>query len=53
MVFIPFHYGAVRERQAANELTLDVWDQVSKQPLFKNAACRVEKLSQPDPGKGA
>ena len=43
-VFIPFHFGGLDEHQAANELTLDVWDQVSKQPLFKNAACRIEKI---------
>lgn len=44
MIFIPFHFGGLRERQAANELTLDVWDVVSKQPLYKNgAACQVEK----------
>lgn len=44
MIFVPFHYGALHDTQAANELTLDAWDMVSKQPMFKNAACRVEKL---------
>ncbi|MBH8605882.1 molybdopterin oxidoreductase family protein [Thermoactinomyces sp. CICC 10522] len=44
-VFVPFHYGSLEENQAANELTLDVWDPVSKQPLFKNAACKVEKAT--------
>ncbi len=44
MVFVPFHFGSLRQDQAANEITLDVWDQVSKQPLFKSAACRVEKI---------
>ncbi|MEU4428070.1 molybdopterin oxidoreductase family protein [Actinoplanes sp. NPDC024001] len=34
-VFVPFHYGE------ANELTVTVWDPVSKQPTFKTAACRV------------
>lgn len=43
-VFIPFHYGSPGEKQAANELTLPVWDQVSKQPLFKTAACRIERI---------
>jgi anaerobic selenocysteine-containing dehydrogenase len=36
-VFIPFHYA----QQAANELTLDRWDPVSKQPQFKGGAVRV------------
>ncbi len=29
---------------AANELTITEWDPVSKQPIFKNAAVRVEKI---------
>jgi anaerobic selenocysteine-containing dehydrogenase len=52
-VFIPFHYGYWDEGvsgpdgspRAANELTISAWDPVSKQPLFKNAAVRVEKVS--------
>lgn len=44
MVVIPFYFGSPVENQAANDLTLDVWDQVSKQPLFKNSACRIEKI---------
>ena len=27
-IFIPFHYGALNENQAANELTLETWDLV-------------------------
>ncbi|MBP1233429.1 anaerobic selenocysteine-containing dehydrogenase [Arthrobacter sp. PvP102] len=55
-VFAPFHYGywdtagpdeGGRPR-AANELTLTEWDPVSKQPVFKNAAVRLEKI----PGQG-
>ena len=52
-VFAPFHYGywdapdGGRHR-AANELTVTEWDPVSKQPLFKNAAVRVEKLRSGD-----
>ncbi|MTD14641.1 molybdopterin-dependent oxidoreductase [Nakamurella sp. YIM 132087] len=50
-VFAPFHYGSsdadVHEpggRQGqANELTMTVWDPVSKQPAFKTAACRVRR----------
>jgi ferredoxin-nitrate reductase len=54
LVFIPFHYGYWDEPEgsepngrprAANELTITRWDPVSKQPLFKVAAVRVEKLA--------
>jgi ferredoxin-nitrate reductase len=38
-VFAPFHYGD----NAANELTMTVWDPVSKQPALKVAAVRMEK----------
>ena len=52
-VFAPFHYGywdAGRSGPdghptAANELTTTEWDPVSKQPLFKVAAVRVEKIA--------
>ena len=40
-VFAPFHYGD----RAANELTMTVWDPVSKQPAFKVAAVRMERLT--------
>lgn len=56
VVFVPFHYGdwdlAHREThapRAANELTITEWDPVSKQPAFKVAAVRVERLG---PGDG-
>jgi anaerobic selenocysteine-containing dehydrogenase len=39
-VFMPFHYAG---KGQANVLTMTVWDPVSKQPVFKTAACRVEK----------
>ena len=48
-VFVPFHYGYFdlptphRRTRAANELTRTAWDPVSKQPLFKTAAVRVDK----------
>jgi anaerobic selenocysteine-containing dehydrogenase len=52
-VFVPFHYGYwdVGEGagpnggppRAANELTLSVWDPVSKQPLYKVAAVAAHK----------
>jgi anaerobic selenocysteine-containing dehydrogenase len=53
VVFIPFHYGywdtdgagpGKDPPRAANELTQTVWDPVSKQPLFKEAAVRVVKV---------
>jgi anaerobic selenocysteine-containing dehydrogenase len=52
-VFVPFHYGywdlgdrePEKRGRAANELTITAWDPVSKQPLFKNAAVRVERAS--------
>ena len=43
-IFVPFHYGTLTETQAANVLTLETWDQVSKQPHFKNGACKIEKI---------
>jgi ferredoxin-nitrate reductase len=54
VVFIPFHYGYWDEPagsepngrpRAANELTMTRWDPVSKQPLFKVAAVRLEKVA--------
>jgi anaerobic selenocysteine-containing dehydrogenase len=60
-VFAPFHYGhwdpeqlaADADHRLANELTMTVWDPVSKQPCFKTAACRVTKVRDgdgPSPG---
>ncbi|GAB2584642.1 molybdopterin oxidoreductase [Paractinoplanes abujensis] len=47
-VFAPFHYGTPglpgEVPRQANELTMTVWDPVSKQPYFKTAACRVRKI---------
>ncbi|KQX05567.1 MULTISPECIES: molybdopterin oxidoreductase family protein [unclassified Leifsonia] len=53
-VFAPFHYGywdapegaETRHPTAANELTITEWDPVSKQPVFKTAAVRVERLEE-------
>jgi anaerobic selenocysteine-containing dehydrogenase len=55
-VFAPFHYGtwdladvtADGLSGQANELTMTVWDPVSKQPYFKTAACRVIKVRDGD-----
>jgi predicted molibdopterin-dependent oxidoreductase YjgC len=53
VIFVPFHYGYWDEDaagpngrpRAANELTMTVWDPVSKQPLYKTAAARIRKLA--------
>ncbi|MEV8378787.1 molybdopterin oxidoreductase family protein [Kribbella sp. NPDC056861] len=55
-VFAPFHYGSWdlddpkpgHQSRQANELTMTVWDPVSKQPYFKTAACRVTKVRDSD-----
>ncbi|MCC3152097.1 molybdopterin oxidoreductase family protein [Hymenobacter sp. BT770] len=49
LVFMPFHYGYWDEPKdgrprAANELTLNEWDPISKQPHFKYAAVRIRKV---------
>jgi predicted molibdopterin-dependent oxidoreductase YjgC len=47
LIFVPFHYGYWDEEdrfRAANELTKTSWDAVSKQPHFKYAAVRIEKV---------
>jgi anaerobic selenocysteine-containing dehydrogenase len=54
--FLPFHYAyldADRDRPvdgepgtAANETTITDWDPVSKQPLFKTAAARIELVEE-------
>jgi hypothetical protein len=44
VVFVPFHYGDLGEEHAANSLTPDVSDPVSKQPVQKFVAVRVERL---------
>ncbi|KAK2017120.1 ADC-like protein [Colletotrichum eremochloae] len=47
-VFIPFHFGYWDAKdgksRAANELTVERWDPISKQPMFKSGAVRVEKI---------
>src|SRR4051794_26551076 len=54
VIFVPFHYGYWDEDasrpngngpRAANELTMTIWDPVSKQPVYKTAAARVRKLA--------
>jgi anaerobic selenocysteine-containing dehydrogenase len=48
VAFVPFHYGddADGSPTAANRLTLTGWDPVSKQPHFKYAAVRVDKVAE-------
>ena len=44
-IFIPFHYGYWDNKEkarAANELTTVTWDFISKQPIFKSGAVKVE-----------
>ncbi|GAA1489447.1 molybdopterin oxidoreductase family protein [Brachybacterium sacelli] len=56
VVFVPFHYGywdsdhpagpaSAAQGTAANETTVTDWDPVSKQPLFKLSAARLEKVT--------
>ncbi|AGF73655.1 hypothetical protein A605_13295 [Corynebacterium halotolerans YIM 70093 = DSM 44683] len=54
VLFLPFHYGywdtdaghqPDGSGRAANELTITDWDPVSKQPIFKTAAARIERIS--------
>ena len=61
VAFLPFHYGYWDEREdggvagharAANELTMTIWDPVSKQPLFKSGAVRLTKVGDAG-GRGA
>ncbi len=57
LVFVPFHYGhwdnPESRPRAANELTLTGWDPVSKEPYFKYAAVRLQKVAnQPSATKG-
>jgi hypothetical protein len=49
-VFVSFHFGYWDEpgrARAANELTIYEWDPVSKQPHYKYAAVRLEKIAAP------
>jgi anaerobic selenocysteine-containing dehydrogenase len=54
VAFVPFHYGywdvsdADGHHRAANELTITDWDPVSKQPIFKTATARVNRVGGGD-----
>ena len=54
VLFLPFHYGYWDTERghepdgagtAANELTITDWDPASKQPIFKTAAAKVERIA--------
>jgi ferredoxin-nitrate reductase len=47
-VFVPFHYGQLDRNEAANNLMAKTQDAVSKQPVQKSAAVRVEKVRSAD-----
>ncbi|WP_409291146.1 molybdopterin-dependent oxidoreductase [Peribacillus sp. SCS-37] len=44
LLFVPFHFGSWEKKEAANELTAEFVDPLSKQPTFKQSACKIEKL---------
>ncbi|MBX9638245.1 MAG: nitrate reductase [Mycobacteriaceae bacterium] len=50
VLFVPFHYGYWdvdgdrTHNRAGNELTLTDWDPVSKQPVYKTAAARLQRI---------
>jgi anaerobic selenocysteine-containing dehydrogenase len=47
-VFIPFHYGELAKNESPNNLMPKVWDPVSKQPVQKSAAVRIERVGPRD-----
>lgn len=46
LLFVPFHFGNLDKKESANELTVDFVDPLSKQPTFKQAACKIEKIRE-------
>jgi anaerobic selenocysteine-containing dehydrogenase len=49
LIFAPWHYGDNgAQHTAANDLTIDAWDPVSKQPEYKVAAVTVERVRAGD-----
>ena len=39
-VFVPFHY----DERCANRLTVDEFDPISREPNYKQAAVRIERM---------
>jgi anaerobic selenocysteine-containing dehydrogenase len=48
VVFVPFHYGELGADHSANNLMAKAWDPVSKQPVQKFAAVRIERVGGED-----
>jgi ferredoxin-nitrate reductase len=48
VVFMPFHFGELEGTTAANDLMPKHWDPVSKQPIQKLAAVRLERGDGPN-----
>jgi anaerobic selenocysteine-containing dehydrogenase len=48
VVFVPFHYGDLGASSSPNELMPRTWDPVSKQPVQKYAAVRLERVGPAD-----
>ena len=44
VIFIPFHYGELDGGTTVNDLMPKAWDPVSKQPIQKFAAARIERV---------
>ena len=42
--FMPFHWGGLFGEAVVNQMTVDAFDALSKQPELKFAACRIEKI---------
>ncbi|MDQ3283137.1 MAG: molybdopterin oxidoreductase family protein, partial [Acidobacteriota bacterium] len=47
-VFLPFHYGRLERNEAANNLMPFTHDAVSKQPVQKSAAVKIERIGGAD-----
>ncbi|WP_031544617.1 molybdopterin-dependent oxidoreductase [Salinicoccus luteus] len=44
LLFVPFHFGNLEKKESANSLTNDFVDPISKQPTYKQSACKIEKI---------
>jgi ferredoxin-nitrate reductase len=48
VVFVPFHYGVLNRNSSPNNLMAKLHDPVSKQPVQKSAAVKLERLRGKD-----